>query len=86
MLRLIALILPLALDTFGVSAALGVTGVSHSRGLRIALLFSAFETLMPLIGLAVGVPLARAIGSADLGKLLSLSDANMPRSKAAGKL
>jgi manganese efflux pump family protein len=64
MLRLIALILPLALDTFAVSAALGVSGVSQKRGLRIALLFSAFEALMPLIGLAVGVPLARAIGSA----------------------
>src|SRR5437588_4492365 len=64
MFRLIALVLPLALDTFAVSAALGVTGLSQKRSLRIALTFSAFEAAMPLIGLAEGAPLGRAIGSA----------------------
>lgn len=64
MFRLIALILPLALDTFAVSAALGISGLSGRRGLKIALTFSAFEAAMPLIGLAAGAPLGDVLGSA----------------------
>ena len=64
MFRLLALTLPLALDTFAVSAALGISGLSQRRGLRIALLFTGFEALMPLVGLALGAPLGHAIGSA----------------------
>ena len=60
--KLIALILPLGLDTFAVSAALGALGVSGQHRLRISLLFAAFETGMPVIGLALGAPLGRAIG------------------------
>jgi putative Mn2+ efflux pump MntP len=63
-LRLLALTLPLALDTFAVSAALGVAGAGRSRRLKLALTFTAFEALMPLVGLALGAPLGRAIGSA----------------------
>ncbi len=63
MLRLVALILPLALDTFAVAAALGISGLAHGRRLRISVLFCAFEALMPLIGLALGAPLGHAIGS-----------------------
>lgn len=59
--KLIALVLPLGLDTFAVASALGVIGV-ESR-LRISALLSAFEAGMPLIGLALGFPLGRAIGS-----------------------
>jgi putative Mn2+ efflux pump MntP len=62
--RLLALVLPLALDTFAVSAALGIAGAAGRRRLKIALSFSAFEAAMPLIGLAAGAPLGRAIGSA----------------------
>jgi putative Mn2+ efflux pump MntP len=60
--KLIALILPLGLDTFAVSAALGALGASRQHRLRISLLFAAFEAGMPLIGLALGAPLGRAIG------------------------
>jgi putative Mn2+ efflux pump MntP len=64
--KLIALILPLSLDTFAVAAALGAVGVVPARRLRIALLFTAFEAGMPLVGLALGAPLGHAIGaSAD---------------------
>jgi putative Mn2+ efflux pump MntP len=63
-LRILALTLPLALDTFAVSAALGVAGADRSRRLKLALTFTAFEALMPLVGLALGAPLGRAIGSA----------------------
>jgi putative Mn2+ efflux pump MntP len=61
--KLIALVLPLGLDTFAVSAALGALGVSPSRRLRISLLFTGFEAGMPLIGLALGTPLGHAIGA-----------------------
>jgi putative Mn2+ efflux pump MntP len=60
--KLIALVLPLGLDTFAVAAAVGIVGVSPARRLRISLLFTAFEAGMPLVGLALGAPLGRAIG------------------------
>jgi putative Mn2+ efflux pump MntP len=62
--KLIALILPLGLDTFAVAAALGALGASRRHRLRLSLLFAVFEAGMPLIGLALGAPLGRAIGDA----------------------
>jgi putative Mn2+ efflux pump MntP len=59
-----ALILPLGLDTFAVSAVLGIGGLPKRDRLRVALLFTAFEACMPLIGLAIGAPLGSAIGGA----------------------
>ncbi len=60
--KLVALVVPLGLDTFAVAGALGIIGVSPARRLRISLLFSAFEEGLPLIGLALGAPLGNAIG------------------------
>jgi putative Mn2+ efflux pump MntP len=62
--KLLAFVLPLAVDSFAVAALIGAAGVSRARRWRIALLFTAFEGGMPLIGLALGAPLARTIGSA----------------------
>jgi putative Mn2+ efflux pump MntP len=62
--KLIALVLPLGLDTFAVAAAIGMIGVSASERRRISLLFTGFEAGMPAIGLALGVPLGHAIGAA----------------------
>jgi manganese efflux pump family protein len=62
-LRLAALILPLALDTFTVSAAIGVTGIDKRQRLRLSLLFAAFEGLMPLVGFFIGARLGSVIGS-----------------------
>ncbi len=62
--KLIALVLPLGLDTFAVAAALGVAGLDPKRRLRVSLLMAAFEAGMPLVGLALGAPLGHAIGSA----------------------
>lgn len=62
--KLAALVLPLGLDTFAVAAALGAVGVTPAQRLRVSVLFTAFEAGMPLIGLALGAPLGRAIGSA----------------------
>jgi len=64
MLKLVAVILPLALDTFAVSAALGVAGVASRRRIRLGLVFAAFEAGMPLIGLAVGFLLGTFLGAA----------------------
>jgi putative Mn2+ efflux pump MntP len=66
MVKLVALVLPLGLDTFAVAAALGMAGLPTRQHPRISLLFTAFEGGMPLIGLALGAPLGRAVGgSAD---------------------
>lgn len=62
-LKLILLVIPLALDTFAVSAALGMTPVPARRKLTISLFFTAFEAGMPLIGLILGEPLRNFAGS-----------------------
>ena len=61
--KLIAIVLPLGLDTFGVALALGIAGLPRDKRMRIALLFTAFEAGMPLVGVALGLPLGRTIGS-----------------------
>jgi putative Mn2+ efflux pump MntP len=60
--KLIALVVPLGLDTFAVAAALGTTGVAPGRRRELTLLFTGFEAGMPLVGLALGAPLGRSIG------------------------
>jgi putative Mn2+ efflux pump MntP len=62
-LKLIALVLPLGLDTLGVALALGFAGLPQEHRRRVSLLFAGFEAAMPLIGVALGAPLGRAIGS-----------------------
>jgi putative Mn2+ efflux pump MntP len=65
MLRLLAFVLPLGIDSFAVAAALGASGVTRaSERVRVSLIFVGFEAGMPLIGLAAGGGLARVIGSA----------------------
>lgn len=74
MLRLIALVLPLALDTFAVSAALGIAGVSAGRRFGLGLLFAAFEGGMPLVGLAVGAAVGAIVGGvADYVAIVALA-------------
>ena len=63
MLKLIAFVLPLGLDSFAVAAALGASQVTTAwQRLRISLVFVVFEGGMPLIGLVAGSVLARGIG------------------------
>ena len=62
MARVIALVLPLGLDTFAIAAALGITRLSGSQRVRFSLLFAAFEGGMPVIGLLIGAGLGQAIG------------------------
>ena len=63
MLRLLAFVLPLGVDSFAVAAALGAAGLTGPlERLRVSLIFVVFEAGMPLVGLAAGAGLARAIG------------------------
>ena len=62
MARVIALVLPLGLDTFAIAAALGMTKLTGAERIRISLLFAAFEGGMPVIGLIVGAGLGQVIG------------------------
>src|ERR1700736_4486030 len=59
-----ALVLPLCFDTFAVSVALALGGLPAEHRLRTALIFTAFEAVMPLVGLALGAPLGAAAGEA----------------------
>jgi putative Mn2+ efflux pump MntP len=63
-LKLIAVIVPLGLDTFGVAVALGIAGLPAQRRTQVAVLFAVFEAAMPLIGVALGAPLGTTVGGA----------------------
>ncbi len=63
MLKLLAFVFPLGLDSFAVAAAIGATQpVTTRQRLRVSVIFVVFEAGMPLIGLTLGSSLARAIG------------------------
>ena len=63
MLKLLAFVLPLGLDSFAVAAAIGATRpTSWRERLRISVIFVVFEGGMPLIGLGLGSALAHGIG------------------------
>jgi putative Mn2+ efflux pump MntP len=62
MLKLALFVLPLGLDTFAVSAALGLQGLPKRERLRVSLLLSGFEMTMPVVGLLIGRGLGAAIG------------------------
>ncbi len=63
MLKLLAFVLPLGLDSFAVAAAIGAIQATRVwQRLRISLIFVIFEGGMPLIGLGLGSALARGIG------------------------
>jgi putative Mn2+ efflux pump MntP len=62
-LKLLAFVLPLGLDSFAVAAAIGAMQVTTGwQRLRISLVFVIFEGGMPLIGLGLGTVLAHGIG------------------------
>lgn len=63
MLRLVLFVLPLGLDTFAVSAALGMRGLPRRERLRVSGLMAAFEMAMPVAGLFIG----HAVGHAVVG-------------------
>ncbi len=64
MLKLILFVLPLGLDTFAVSAALGTRGLPAQQRLRVSLVMSCFEMVMPIVGLLVGQAVGHVVGEA----------------------
>jgi putative Mn2+ efflux pump MntP len=48
------LLLPLALDTFALAAALGMAGLERRDRLRVSLVLTAFEGGMPIAGMLIG--------------------------------
>jgi manganese efflux pump family protein len=65
-LTIIALVLPLATDTFVLSTALRVAGLEKRERFRTSLVLTGFEAGMPVVGFLVGAALGSIIGrSAD---------------------
>jgi putative Mn2+ efflux pump MntP len=63
-LKLLAFVLPLGLDSLAVAAAIAASRpVSRADRARVSAIFVLFEAGMPLIGLALGSSLARGIGT-----------------------
>ena len=63
LLKLLAFVLPLGLDSFAVAAAIGaLQPTTLWQRLRLSAVFVLFEGGMPLIGLGLGATLARGIG------------------------
>jgi manganese efflux pump family protein len=58
------LVFPLGLDTFAVSAALGMRGLPKRERLRVSLVMSSFEMAMPVVGLLLGHALGHLVGGA----------------------
>lgn len=56
------LLLPLGLDTFALAAALGVAGLDRSERLRVTLVFTLFEAVMPIVGVLVGRAAGQFLG------------------------
>jgi putative Mn2+ efflux pump MntP len=63
-LKLLALVLPLSLDTFAVSAAMGVAGLDRRERIRFTVVLAGFEAAMPLVGFVAGAALGSRVGSA----------------------
>jgi putative Mn2+ efflux pump MntP len=61
-LTIAAVVLPLAIDTFILGAALGAAGIEKSRRLRTSLVLSVFETGMPVVGFLAGAGIGAAAG------------------------
>jgi putative Mn2+ efflux pump MntP len=67
------LLLPLALDTFALAAALGMAGLEKRDRLRVTLVFTAFEAGMPIAGILIGRGVGAVIGQwAGYGGILFL--------------
>ncbi len=64
MLALLLVAVSLGLSNFAASVGIGVAGLDGRTRLRVGLVFGAFETGMPVIGLLLGRGLAGALGGA----------------------
>jgi putative Mn2+ efflux pump MntP len=63
-ITLIALVVPLGLDTFAIAAALGMSGLTRRDRTRVTLLFTSFEMGMPIVGIVLGAVAGTVAGKA----------------------
>jgi putative Mn2+ efflux pump MntP len=63
-LTLIALVVPLGLDTFAIAAALGMSGLTRQDRIRVTALFTGFEMGMPVVGIVLGTVAGNVVGKA----------------------
>ncbi len=61
-LVLVGVLVPLAIDTFALGAALGIVGLQPRERLRMSLILAAFEGGMPVIGFLVGGAIGSVLG------------------------
>jgi putative Mn2+ efflux pump MntP len=59
---LLALLIPLTIDTFILSAALGLAGMKKKEQFRISLILTLFEAFMPAVGVLIGQGLGEVLG------------------------
>lgn len=64
LLFVIILLVPLCIDTFVISTALGLAGLPKKQQNRTSLILASFEAGMPVIGVLIGHGLGSAIGGA----------------------
>jgi manganese efflux pump family protein len=62
-IALILVAFSVGLDNFGASTVIGVGGVDSRLRIRIAIVFGAFEAVMPLLGLLLGRSVAGTLGT-----------------------
>jgi manganese efflux pump family protein len=65
MVALLLVAASVGLSNFAAAVSLGVQGVDARTRLRVGLVFGAFESGMPVVGLLIGSHLARQLGAAS---------------------
>jgi len=69
----VGLLIPLAIDTFALAAALEMAGLEPRHRLRLTLVFTAFEAGMPIAGILIGRAVGAVLGAwAGYGGILFL--------------
>jgi putative Mn2+ efflux pump MntP len=61
-LFLLALLIPLTIDTFILSAALGLAGLPKKEQTRVSLILAGFEAVMPAVGVLIGRGVGETLG------------------------
>ncbi len=62
LLFLLALLVPLAIDTFILATALGLAGLPKKDQTRASLILASFEAVMPVVGVLIGSGIGNFIG------------------------
>jgi putative Mn2+ efflux pump MntP len=65
MFGLVLTAVSLGLSNFAAAIGIGLSGVDSNLRLRVALVFGAFEAVMPLVGLVIGDHLAELLGASS---------------------